>query len=60
MNLNFKHADDLKINVMPANDLREHVGNCDCWCKPAIDGSLVIHNAMDNREKYENGELKPS
>ena len=48
---------------MPAGDLREHVDNDDCWCKPTstweVGGWLVVHNAADGREQYETGERKP-
>jgi hypothetical protein len=51
-------------HVYPLNDLRDHdLEGTDCWCHPEIDDSadelLVIHNALDQREKYETGELKP-
>lgn len=52
-----------RYHVTPVNDLREHIVDPDveCWCKPAYeeDGQLVIHNALDQRERYETGELKP-
>jgi hypothetical protein len=46
-------------HVYPLNDLREHVtGGTECWCKPHIDeirenGCIVVHNAMDQRERSE-------
>lgn len=52
-------------HVEPINDLREHVTDgwaygLRCWCNPTVqeDGCLVIHHALDQREKYETGELK--
>jgi hypothetical protein len=54
-------------HVYPVNDLREHVtdgGTCECWCRPEVEevegNALVIHNSMDQRERYEpGGDLKP-
>ena len=53
-------------HVLPEGDLREHSNDSDklCWCKPDIEdygyGTLIAHNSMDGREKFENGERKPS
>lgn len=49
------------IHTYPANDLRPHeVNGKPCWCNPSIeeDGQHIIHNSMDQREKYEIGELR--
>ena len=46
------------IHVIPLNDLREHEETEHCWCKPLRDDEeqrVVIHNALDGREWYENG-----
>ena len=46
------------IHVIPLNDYREHEETEDCWCKPLRDDEeqrVVIHNALDGREEYENG-----
>jgi len=48
-------------HIYPVNDLREHeTESCSCWCNPEYDeeDDLFIHNALDQREKYESGELK--
>jgi hypothetical protein len=44
------------------NDLREHVEDATCWCKPRVDEelNLVTHNSADNREAFETGERKPT
>ena len=52
-------------HVYPQNDLHEHeTEGEDCWCSPLVEyegaGKLVIHNSMDEREKFETGERKPS
>ena len=48
-------------HVYPINDLMDHkTDGTSCWCNPDIDDGVVVHNAMDRREKYETGELKPS
>jgi hypothetical protein len=41
---------------MPWNDLRDHSPDCACWCHPFEDyqvDDVMIHKAMDGREKYE-------
>lgn len=47
-------------HVVPENDLRDHDTSPNCWCHPAKDedaeGDLYIHNSLDGREFYENGE----
>lgn len=47
-----------QLHVMPEGDLREHQESRDCWCKPQPDAeepSVLIHNALDRRESYEQG-----
>jgi hypothetical protein len=54
-------ADIGTVHVVPLNDLREHQPSTTCWCKPRSslhDYTVYIHNALDQREKYESGELK--
>ena len=43
--------------VAPVNDLRPHeIGKVECWCNPFMDGDVLVHNALDGREKtYEKG-----
>ena len=50
----------MKTHVVPLGDLREHELTADCWCSPQeeCDGLLIVHNAADEREKYETGERK--
>ena len=46
------------IHVIPLNDYREHEETELCWCNPRRDDDeqrVVIHNALDGREEYENG-----
>ena len=47
--------------VWPMDDLREHDigGATTCWCRPRLDGDVLVHNSMDRREEYERGR-KPS
>lgn len=41
-------------HIYPANDLKEHnIDDENCWCRPKIEGVLVIHNSLDRRELYE-------
>ena len=54
----FEFGDSRFTHVVPVNDLREHVLRLDCWCHPKQDEeetSVVVHNAMDRREEYEQG-----
>ena len=46
------------MHVLPINDLREHEESRDCWCHPAYDEGIVIHNSMDGREAHEQGRPK--
>ena len=46
-------------HVYPANDLREHL-LINCWCGPADDDGIVVHNSLDGRELYERGNRKVS
>jgi hypothetical protein len=52
----------MRNHVYPVSDLRKHeTEGEDCWCQPIIDEyGVVVHNSMDQREKYETGERKPS
>jgi hypothetical protein len=51
---------DAQFHVLPVNDLREHDETLECWCKPEIQedegATIVVHNSMDGRGKYETGE----
>lgn len=49
------------IHVVPLNDLRDHEASITCWCHPTPDEDepqVILHHALDQREKYETGELK--
>ncbi len=46
---------------MPINDWREHEPSCQCWCRPVpdeVDDRVMLHNAMDQRDKLERGEIR--
>ena len=48
------------IHVIPLEDLREHDAKETCWCKPREledQPDVYIHNALDGRERYEQGEV---
>lgn len=47
-----------EIHVIPLNDWREHIESKQCWCKPKEVDGVIVHNVMDQRQKYETGELK--
>lgn len=47
----------LAAQVWPMRDLRQHITDGgQCWCAPVTEDGVVIHNAMDGRERYERGE----
>ena len=53
-------SERLVQHIYPCEDLKPHVTDgTPCWCNPTIDDEddIVIHNAMDQREKYEEGRL---
>lgn len=40
--------------VVPMNDIRDHVPGMRCACQPEVDEYLtVVHNSFDRREDYE-------
>lgn len=50
-------------HVVPIADTCEHIISLDCWCQPYVDEeeeSVIIHNALDNREDFELGIRKTS
>ena len=52
-----------EVHVVPIDDLRKHVVGLDCWCHPTPDvddRAVIVHHALDRRELFEVGELKPS
>jgi hypothetical protein len=47
---------DQMKHVVPVEDMRPHRHSINCWCRPIhdqIDGAVIVHNAMDEREKAE-------
>lgn len=43
-------------HVVPLNDLREHEQYTDCWCNPVEnEANIWVHNALDQRERLEDG-----
>ncbi len=46
--------------VVPRNDLREHVFGRKCWCKPFEEDGVIVHNSADGRERFERLERKAS
>lgn len=53
-------AQDNPLEVTPVDDLRQHDSGAKCWCRPFMDGDVIVHNALDNREAYEQGIRKPN
>ncbi len=51
-----------ELHIVPLDDLREHELDGACWCKPVEDvehPGLWTHHALDGRENYEEGRLRP-
>lgn len=48
-------GDTLRIHVLPLNDIKDHNESKFCKCEPRVeeDGKLIIHNAYDGREFFE-------
>lgn len=47
--------------VVPMNDIREHVPGMRCWCCPDVDETMVIvHNALDRRDEFMEKRRRPS
>lgn len=49
------------VHVLPLDDLKEHTQSDDCECHPKIEyvgegGKVVVHNAYDGREFWEQWE----
>lgn len=52
----FSAGEGKPATVWPLDDFREHEpDNQTCWCRPRFDGDVLVHNAMDRREEYEQG-----
>jgi hypothetical protein len=47
------------IDIVPGNDIKEHIDGSLCLCNPTVENSpeynepIVIHNAFDKREFWE-------
>lgn len=51
----------MKYHVVPIGDLKEHETTESCWCNPVPDDeepNVIVHNALDDRESYEDGTRK--
>lgn len=48
-------AEGSMIHVIPVNGLIEHEESAECQCGPSVDpeSGVIIHDAMDRREMYE-------
>lgn len=48
-------------HVIPVADFREHELTGACWCHPRPsedDDCVLLHNAMDQRDRLERGEIR--
>lgn len=53
--------DEVMCHIIPLWDFREHEASCGCWCHPQpAEGypEVMVHRALDGRERYESGELR--
>ena len=51
-------AQDNPSEVTPIDDLKPHIQGANCWCRPFDDAGVLVHNALDAREKtYEVGRI---
>lgn len=47
----------ITTQIIPMNDSKSHIeSGIYCHCKPRLEDTLVIHNAYDGREFYEEEE----
>lgn len=47
------------MDVIPVDDLKEHVYGGECWCKPVDDEGVWLHSSADGRERLEQGLAAP-
>jgi hypothetical protein len=57
------HPDDEAVfcHIIPLGDWRDHEASCACWCRPKPhddDPEVMLHNAMDQRDKLVRGEIR--
>lgn len=52
------HAQTNPAEVTPLKDLRDHASGVGCWCKPFMEDGVIVHNALDGRERLERHETK--
>ncbi len=42
------------VHVLPIDDVKPHIESGEyCPCAPRVDGDVVVHNAFDGHEFYE-------
>jgi hypothetical protein len=52
---------DAPSQVWPIDDLKPHViDGGPCWCEPRDVDGIIVHNSLDGREAFEQGERKAS
>ena len=52
---------EAECHIIPLGDFREHEVSCGCWCGPEPHPEypdVMLHRALDQRERYERGELR--
>ena len=49
----------VNTHVVPMDDLRDHDAE-NCWCFPAVEDDVIVHNSADGRESFETGARRPS
>lgn len=43
--------------VIPIDDLKEHIEGMECHCKPIIKDGVIVHSSYDGREAIEETNL---
>lgn len=50
----------MNVQLVPTWDWRPHYASQECPCRPVLDeDGLLVHNAFDGRERYEQGDALP-
>lgn len=59
--LEAEHRGVSSQHIVPAHDLKPHYLHQHCWCQPIEEADTPdawVHKAMDQRDRYESGELR--
>jgi hypothetical protein len=52
----------MDINILPINDLKQHIESEFCKCKPRVEyccnSCIIVHNSWDGRELVEDADIE--